>query len=136
MKIAKVVPVFKKGDKDDVNNYRPISLLTSVSKILEKIVYIRTCRFCQFHHIFTDFQFGFRENHSTSHALLSFVEKATQALDKFCHMVGIFLDFSKAFDTINHEILLKGEVQSRITIISKESIKISLQIGAKMMKIG
>ena len=106
MKIAKVVPVYKKGDKSDVNNYRPISLLTSISKVLERIIYNRTFRFLQSHDVFADYQFGFRENHSTSHALLSFVEKATQALDKFCHMVGIFLDFSKAFDTINHEILL------------------------------
>ena len=106
MKIAKVVPVFKKGDKSDVTNYRPISLLTSISKVLERIIYKRTFRFFQFHDVFTDFQFGFREKYSTSHALLSFVERATQALDKFCHMVGIFLDFSKAFDTINHEILL------------------------------
>jgi len=107
MKIAKVVPIFKKGNKDDVNNYRPISLLTTFSKIIERIIYIRTIKFCQLHNIFTEFQFGFRENHSTSHALLSFVQKTTKSLDQFCHMVGVFLDFSKAFDTINHQILLK-----------------------------
>ena len=110
MKIAKVVPIFKKGNKDDVNNYRPISLLTTFSKIIERIIYIRTIKFCQLHNIFTEFQFGFRENHSTSHALLSFVEKNTKSLDQFCHMVGVFLDFFKAFDTINHQILLKNYI--------------------------
>ena len=106
MKVAKVIPVFKKGDKNDVSNYRPISLLTSMSKILERIIYTRTYKFLHLNNVFTDFQFGFREKHCTSHALLTFLEKATQSLDKFCHMIGIFLDFSKAFDTINHEILI------------------------------
>ena len=106
MKIAKVIPLFKKGDKMDVSNYRPISLLSSFSKILEKIVYVRTVTFLKLHNIFSDFQFGFREKHSTIHALLNFVDKVTQSIDKYSNLVGIFLDFSKAFDTINHEILL------------------------------
>ena len=106
MKTAKVIPIYKKGEKNDVNNYRPISLLTSISKILERIVYIRTVKFFNMSNIFTNFQFGFRENHNTTHALLTFVEKITHALDTFSHTIGIFLDFSKAFDTINHGILL------------------------------
>ena len=106
MKTAKVIPIYTKGDHCDVNNYRPISLLTSISKVLERIIYIRTINFLNKFDIFCNFQFGFREKHNTSHALLTFVEKVTHALDKFSHTVGIFLDFSKAFDTINHEILL------------------------------
>ena len=107
MKIAKVIPIYKKGEKDDVSiNYRPISLLTLISKILERIIYIRTVNFFKKSDIFSNVQFGFRENHSTTHALLTFVEKVTHALDTFSHTIGIFLDFSKAFDTINHEILL------------------------------
>ena len=106
MKIAKVIPIYKKGEKDDVNNYRPISLLTFISKILERIVYIRTERFLKTCDIFSKFQFGFRENHSTTHALLTLIDKVTHALDTFSHTIGIFLDFSKAFDTINHQILL------------------------------
>ena len=106
MKTAKVIPIFKRGDKCDVSNYRPISLLTSFSKLLEKIIYIRTISFLKQFDIICDFQFGFRENYNTTHALLTLVEKVTTALDKFCHTIGIFLDFSKAFDTINHDILL------------------------------
>ena len=106
MKVAKVIPIYKKGDNCDVNNYRPISLLTTISKVLERIIHIRTVNFLKHHNIFSNFQFGFREKHSTIHALLTLVEKVTHALDKLSHMVGIFLDFSKAFDTINHEILL------------------------------
>jgi len=106
LKVAKVIPIYKKGDSCDVNNYRPISLLTTISKVLERIIHIRTVNFLKHNNIFSKFQFGFREKHSTIHALLTLVEKVTHALDKLSHMVGIFLDFSKAFDTINHEILL------------------------------
>ena len=106
MKIAKVIPLFKKGDKEDTNNYRPISLLSTISKILEKLIYNRIVKFFQLHKIFSNLQFGFRKKHSTIHALLTFIEKVTHSLDNFSHTVGIFLDFSKAFDTIDHDILL------------------------------
>ena len=62
MKIAKVIPIFKKGDKQEVNNYRPISLLTGISKILEKIIYTRLINFLQINDIFSNFQFGFRKS--------------------------------------------------------------------------
>ena len=107
MKIAKVIPLYKKGDKLDVNNYRPISLLTTLSKILEKIIYKRTITFFKSHEILSNSQFGFRENHNTTHALLSLIEKVGHAIDKSSHLIGLFLDYSKAFDTINHDILLK-----------------------------
>ena len=70
MKIAKVIQIYKKGEKDDVSNYRPISLLTSISIFFERIIYIRTVNFFKKSDIFSNFQFGFRENHSTTHALL------------------------------------------------------------------
>ena len=106
MKIARVVPIFKKGQKDLVNNYRPISLLTSFSKILEKLVYTRTVKFLFNCKILCDSQFGFRKNHSTTHALLTFIDKIAHAIDDVSHTIGVFLDFSKAFDTINHDILI------------------------------
>ena len=89
-----------------VSNYRPISLLTSLSKILEKIVYSRTITFLQNHKIISDSQFGFREKHNTTHAILSLIDTVSTSIEKCSHTVGLFLDFSKAFDTINHDILL------------------------------
>ena len=106
MKLAKVTPIFKKGDKLCVNNYRPISLLTSLSKILEKIIYSRTITFLQKHDIISNSQFGFREKHNTTHALLSLINTVSVSIEKSYHTIGMFLDFSKAFDTINHDILL------------------------------
>ena len=106
MKIARVVPIFKKGQQDSINNYRPISLLTSISKILEKLVYTRTIKFIVNCKILSDSQFGFRKQHNTTHALLTFIDKVAHAIDDVSHTIGVLLDFSKAFDTIDHEILL------------------------------
>ena len=107
MKIAKVIPIFKKGNAQEVGNYRPISLLTSFSKILEKIIYKRTISFLTEFDILSRTQFGFRQKHSTTHALLKFLDKVAHSIDNKLHTIGIFLDFSKAFDTINHKILLQ-----------------------------
>ena len=106
MKIAKVVPIYKKGDQLDIANYRPISLLSSISKILEKIIYDRTITFVRNCELLSDSQFGFRQKHSTTHAILNFVNHVATAIDNHLHTLGIFLDLSKAFDTIDHEILL------------------------------
>ena len=106
MKIAKVIPLFKKGNTLDASNYRPISLLSSLSKILEKLIFLRTVKFLKQNNTFTNSQFGFRQKHSTIHALLNFVDKVAHSIDDHSHLIGIFLDFSKAFDTINHDILL------------------------------
>ena len=106
IKIARVVPIFKKGQKDSLNNYRPISLLTSISKILERLVYKRTIKFLVNCKILCDSQFGFRKNHSTTHALLTFIDKVAHAIDDVSHTIGVFLDFFKAIDTIDHDILI------------------------------
>ena len=106
MKLAKVVPIFKKGDPLDSCNYRPISLLSSISKVLEKLIYDRTVAFLVSNNIFSDSQFGFRQKHSTVHAILHFINHVTSAIDEHSHNLGMFLDLSKAFDTIDHQILL------------------------------
>ena len=76
MNIVKVIPLYKKGDKLNVSNYPPISVLSSLTKILEKIVYRRTVYFLKSHF---NFQFGFREKHNTEHALMNFINKVAHA---------------------------------------------------------
>ena len=106
LKIAKVIPIFKKGDKLLVSNYRPISLLSNINKIFEKLVYSRLYKFLEIHNCIYELQFGFRAKHSTQHALASLTELVRLALDEGSFACGIFVDFQKAFDTVDHSILL------------------------------
>ena len=94
-KLANVIPIHKKDLVTCMNNYRPISLLSIFNKILEISI------------IFYNKQFGFRENYSTSHATLCIVDRIQRAIEEGQYSCGIFLDFSKAFDTVNHNILLE-----------------------------
>ena len=87
-------------------NYRPISLLPVFSKNLEKIVYNRLYKFCYKNKIIYTSQYGFRPNHSTEHTLLEFQNRIVNNLSSKCLSAGVFMDLSKAFDTINHDILL------------------------------
>ena len=106
LKLAKVIALFKKGDPQSCNNYRPISLLSNLSKIIEKLLYQRLYSFLEQHNCLFNYQFGFRNHHSTNHALISITEKIRKALDDGKYASGVFLDFQKAFDTVNHNILL------------------------------
>ena len=106
MKIAKVLPIFKGKENNIFKNYRPISLLPSFSKILEKVVYKRLYSYFQHHELFYKAQYGFRKNFSTELALLDFKNKIIQQIHKKKQNLGIFLDLSKAFDTLQHDILL------------------------------
>ena len=106
LKIAKVVPVHKKDSKLDFSNYRPISLLSNLDKILEKIMYTRIFKFFSNNNLFYPLQFGFRQNYSTAHALISLTETIRKYLDEEKFACGIFEDLKKAFDTIEHDILL------------------------------
>ena len=107
LKIAKVVPIFKKEDPSLFSNYRPISLLPSISKIFERILHDQIYNFLENNNILYGNQYGYRKKHSTEHAALKLVEDIINKLEKRFDTVAVFMDLSKAFDTIDHRILLK-----------------------------
>ncbi len=107
MKTAKVIPLYKNGNKHVLSNYRPVSLLPQFKKILEKLFVIRLDKFIDRYNILSNSQYGFRTNHSTSMALMELTEEISTAIDKRQYFVSIFVDLKKAFDTIDHTILLK-----------------------------
>ena len=106
MKLAEIVPLYKGGDESLSNNYRPISLLLTMSKVLEKVVYVRTYNFLEKNNILFNSQYGFRNKHSCNDAISELVGEITKNKERYMHTAGIFLDLSKAFDTLPHKILL------------------------------
>lgn len=107
MKIAKVSVIYKGGVKNDINNYRPISILSVFSKGLEKIILHRMNNFFAKHSILTESQHGFRQGKSTQTALLTMKELVIKNIERNEFTLGIFIDYSKAFDYLNHNILLQ-----------------------------
>ena len=108
LKISSVIPIYKKDSKLIAANYRPISLLSNINKILEKIMFNRLYKFLESTESIYDLQFGFRQKHSTNDALLSMTQQIKDTMDKGNVAVGVFVDFQKTFDTVNHKILLKN----------------------------
>ena len=107
MKIAKVIPIYKTGAKDEFNNYRPILLLPQYSKILQKLFNDRLETFICRNNILSDCQFGLRTGRSSSKAIVNLMEKVTNSLDNMKAVISVFIDLKKAFDTIDHTILLQ-----------------------------
>ena len=107
LKIARITPIFKSGERELVSNYRPISVLTCFSKILERIMYNRLYSFIVENNVLYNKQFGFQKEHSTEHAILQLTNQILQSFDEDKFTIGVFIDLSKAFDTVNHNILLK-----------------------------
>ena len=107
LKLARVVPIHKDGSKTDVSNYRPISLLGSFSKIYEKLMHARLLDFFDNNDLFFEMQYGFRPGRSCEHALLNAQNTILHSLNKNEVALLLLIDFSKAFDMVDHEILLK-----------------------------
>ena len=107
LKIAKVTPVHKKGDIHNVANYRPISVLSSMSKVIERAIYSRIMQFINLHHILTEHQYGFRPKRSTELAIFSALKFIMEGLDHNEKIAGLYFDLSKAFDTVDHSLLIQ-----------------------------
>ena len=107
LKIACVLPLYKAEDPMYFNHYRPVSHLTILSKVFERLMYDRLFKFLDRLSILYKHQFGFRKNHSTHMALLSLIDRLTNAVEDGEYVIGIFLDSSKAFDTVDHHISLE-----------------------------
>src|SRR6218665_2411048 len=107
LKIARVVPIFKAGQKNSISNYRPISILPFFSKILEKLMATRLSDYIERHAILTDAQYGFRHDLPTYMALIDMQMNVSESMNQSKFSLGVFFYISKAFDTVNHDLLIR-----------------------------
>jgi hypothetical protein len=106
LKYSIVKPLYKKGNKHDMSNYRPISLLLSFSKIVEKVMYARLLTHLSKYNILSSEQYGFQKNTTTKNATFTLINKILTAMNNKSRAAGIFCDIKKAFDCVNHKIIL------------------------------
>ena len=107
LKLAKVITLHEKGATDVPSNYRPISWLSTFSKVIKKLMHKWLSEFFEYCNILHPLQLGFCEKHSTLHALISMKETIKETIDNGMFGCGVFIDFQKAFGTVNHLILIK-----------------------------
>ena len=107
LKIARVTPLFKGGDPSNISNYRPISVLPCFSKILERIMYNRLYKYLTTEKLLYSKQFDFQTGLSTEHAIVKLVDQIHESFEKDHYTLVVFIDLSKAFDTVDHTILIK-----------------------------
>ena len=106
LKVAKVLPLLKKGDNWLMENYRPISLLSTLSKVFERVVFEQMYEYLNSNNLLYQSQYGFRKDHSTELASTELIDRICKVMDKGETPFSIFLDLSKAFDMLDHDILL------------------------------
>ena len=106
LKIAKIIPIYKKGEPTDLSNYKPISLLTTISKIFERVIYTQLQEYLNRNNLLAEQQYGFHPNHSTEYAAVKLVDYISNKMDDHKIPGTIFIDLSKAFDALSYDILL------------------------------
>ena len=107
-----MIPLYKSGDSSLFTNYRPISLLPAFSKVFERLIYNRLHSFLEKYNILFTSKYGFRKQSSTEHATLELIDSVVNALNDKHYALAVFIDLSKAFDTLDHNILLDKLTQT------------------------
>ena len=135
-KLANVTPVFKKGDITNPSNYRPISVTSAISKVFEKIISTQLADYLETNNLLSRNQFGYRRHRSTEDAIVKLVEDSKSALNQRRHIAVVFLDLSKAFDTVQHDILLHYLGKLKISPCSVSLISNYLSNRKQRVKLG
>ena len=136
LKTSKVIPIFKSGSPLDANNYRDIAIIDSFSNIFEKLTCRRLLTFLYSNDFFDDNQFGFLKDRSTNHAIVKMINFISNSINRGDHVVGIFLDAMKAFNSVNHEILFGKLENAGIRGIALDWFKSYLSGRNQKVKVG
>ena len=136
LKIAKVTPIHKADSSSNISNYRPMSVLPCFSKMLERIMYNRLQKYLKDQNILYNKQFGFRTGHSTQHVIAQLVDQIYEAFEKNEYTLGVFIDLCKAFNTVDHSILLRKLELYSITDTNYAWIKSYLSNRLQYIQIG
>ena len=134
LKLAKIVPVYKDDDESCASNYRPISVLSIFNRIFEKLRYQRLTKFIIKHNILMNSQYGFSGGHNTQHAVLDIVNSVQSNMNSGKFTSGPFIDLKKAFDTVDHYILLQNLIFMASEVLLMIGSNLTLPIGNKPLQ--
>jgi hypothetical protein len=135
LKRSVITPVYKRGDKTDVSNFRPISVLTAITRIIEKLINIRVTNYLTKHHIISNYQYGFRRGVSTQDAVLDLTSNIVESVDRGDKSLTVFIDLKSGFDTVSIPILLKRLEDVGIRGIALSLFKSYLQDRTQAVRI-